>query len=159
MSMQKIEPMQDLEDAEQVVLCATNPAFSSPQPVEQVAAAALTLQRELRAARQELQWARATLLRQTGQETVPGGMLRLGRSPGGARNYLNDLPVHAGDELYLLTRAGWLPGRYEYRHGEDSGLDAFLYFGLPGARGADAVPIKLPPGARLAWPMDVEGRR
>lgn len=48
--MQEIEPMQDLEDAELVVLRATDPAFYEPLPVEKVATAALTLRRELRAA-------------------------------------------------------------------------------------------------------------
>lgn len=161
MSMQEIEPMQYLEDAEQVVLRATDPDFFSPESLGLLPAAALTLQRELRASQREVHWTKATLVRQTGQETVAGGVLRLGRSPGGARNYLNDVPVHAGEKLYLLTHAGWLSGWYEYRLDGDDGLDAYFQFPLPGARSTDTFPVsvRLPVGARLAWPKDIESRR
>jgi len=126
-----------------------------------VAAAALTLQRELRASQREVCWAKVTLVRQAGQESVPGGVLRLGRSPGGPRNYLNDVPVHAGEKLYLLPHAGWLPGWYEYRLDGDDGIDAQFTFRLLGACSTDAFPVwfRLRVGARLAWPEEIGGRR
>lgn len=160
MPAQPIQPLQDLEDAESVLHRATDPYYNdydTPSP-EQVAAAGLALREALRRTQRELEWARAVAHRETGRGTVPGGQLLLGEDGGGARYILNDEPIHAGSGLFLLTNAGWLPGRFEYTRTEGGEMVALFYFSLPGFRSYyGEVRVMLPLGARLAWPNDVKG--
>lgn len=161
MLTQKIQPMRYLEDAESVLLRATRADTDDEVPsAEQLAAAGLTLREELQHARRNLEWAQASVRRETDRETVPGGQLLLGESAGGPRFYLNDEPIHAGHGLFLLTAAGWLPGRFEYTRTGEGEMVALFYFSLPGfgsAYGAD-VCVRLPQGARLALSVDIRNR-
>lgn len=78
-----------------------------------------------------------------------GSPLRQGATLGGRRYYLEGEPVHAGEPLLLLTRWGWIPGRYE---SSPAGEPLFFCRPLPGS---DAqVCIEIDGKALLAWPCD-----
>jgi hypothetical protein len=62
---------------------------------------------------------------------------------------LNGCVLRDGDELSLLTTAGWMEGRY---HLAANG-EPMLAFSLPGASRIQLV-TPLPSDARLAWPLD-----
>jgi hypothetical protein len=64
---------------------------------------------------------------------------------GGHQYFLGGTPVHPGDELHLLTTAGWMEGTY--RAAVDAG--PLFVFSLPGAPDAE-VTCPILPGARLA---------
>jgi hypothetical protein len=72
----------------------------------------MVLQKEVRALYRgvEREKARNAQMKQLKLEPAP---LRDGRDSGGRRHYLMGEPVHAGDRIMLLTRWGWLPGRFE----------------------------------------------
>lgn len=44
---------------------------------------------------------------------VEGGPIVEGRDRGGRRDFLNGVPIQAGEPLYLLTWKGWAAVRYE----------------------------------------------
>ncbi len=62
--------------------------------------------------------------------------------------FLASKPVNDGTQLFLLTEAGWIPGRYDTRQGGEPRF----YFALPGALDHD-LRIVIPRGARLAWEL------
>jgi hypothetical protein len=157
-----IQPFHYLEDAETIIWRVTDPEYDDDPPtVEKVAAAALTLQQELKRTQRELEWARAAVQQQYGKPTTPGGGLLLSTDAGGLRYYLNGMALHAGDGVFLLTEAGWLPGRFEYARTKEDSLEGFFHFYIPGAPStySGQVAIPLTTGARLAWPDDIKGRR
>lgn len=161
MPSQPVQPMRDLEDAETVLRHATDPDYPplAALTVEEVAAAGLAVRQELLRVRRELAWARAALHRRPGEETVPGAELVLRSHDGGQRAYLNGVPLNDGDSIYLLTEGGWLPGRcYNLGCADDHRADAHFHFTLPGVANDSAlsVSVRLPQGARLAWPMEIE---
>ena len=86
-----------------------------------------------------------------GTSTVRGDHLILGEDAGGRRHFLAGRPVRAGTGLFLLTRHGWLSGRYEwsFRNGEPPRLHHRLPHG-------EEIEINLPREARLAWPADID---
>lgn len=157
-----IKPFPSLEDAESTILHATDAEYDfDPPTAEELAAAALTLQQELRRTHRELEWARAAVQQGYGKATTPGGELLLSTDAGDLRYYLNGMALHAGDGVLLLTQAGWLRGRLEYARTKEDSLQGFFHFYIPGAPTAYSgqVAIPLTTGARLAWPDDINGRR
>jgi len=78
-----------------------------------------------------------------------GDRLVLGQDAGGRRHFLAGRPVRAGSGLCLLTRHGWIEGRYEWSFGD---RPPRLYHTLPHG---EQVEMELPPSARLAWPADL----
>lgn len=81
-----------------------------------------------------------------GAPRVDGFPMIARREPSGRRDYVGDRPVHAGDQLYLLTWRGWLPVRYE----SAGGRAAVICFSLPGVD--EEVSIPGVAGALYAWP-------
>lgn len=75
-----------------------------------------------------------------------GDHLVLGEDGGGPRHFLVGRPVRAGAGLCLLTRYGWMAGRYEWSFGDRP--PRFCH-ALPHGQ---QVEMELPYGARLAWP-------
>lgn len=90
------------------------------------------------------------------------GTLELRREVGGLRNYLNGRGVHAGEGLELhLGSSLWLPGRYEYKFGDDGELIALFYFSYECGHHASLgcgceLVVRIPTNAVLRWP---EARR
>lgn len=78
-----------------------------------------------------------------------GDHLVLGEYAGGRRHFLAGRPVRAGAGLCLLTRYGWMQGRYEWSYDE---RPPRFYHTLPHG---EQVEMELPYGARLAWPADL----
>lgn len=78
-----------------------------------------------------------------------GDHLVLGEDAGGRRHFLAGRPVRAGAGLCLLTRYGWMQGRYEWSYDE---RPPRFYHTLPHG---ERVEMELPYGARLAWPADL----
>lgn len=78
-----------------------------------------------------------------------GDCLVLGEDAGGQRHFLAGRPVRAGAGLCLLTRHGWMRGRYEWSFDD---RPPRFYLTLPHGERAE---LNLPNGARLAWPGDV----
>lgn len=108
---------------------------------------------------------------------LPGDVLRLELDAGGERWHLGPRPVHAGDELELLSEAArrrcpdcgegcdtcdwrgylfrplWLPVRFEYVNARDGSGCAYLYPPLPGAGGSTGrIEVRKGYGLRLRWP-------
>lgn len=114
--------------------------------------AGLVLVRHTAQQAQELERERARGASRTRGARVEGYPLVEGADGGGIRHFLGGTAVHAGSALYLLTFAGWLPGRYEWNW--RCGTPPNFCFSLPGVLSEVAIPIL--PGARLAWPDEVE---
>lgn len=87
----------------------------------------------------------AALGTQRGRSSV-GCALELRKESGGRRHFLAGRPVLCGTTLLLLTKIGWLPGRYEW---DFYGAPEF-HFSLPGSR--DKISVPLPASSSLAWP-------
>lgn len=153
----------DLEDAHQLVHGALRdlrvglrPEDSyGPNHVARVHAAGVRLSAEVRRLEQEAERSAGRAQRPGAAAAVEGHELLHGVDGGGQRHYLGGRPVSAGTGLFLLTRIGWLPGRYEStRSGGE--LMGYFHFGLPGC-GFASYAIPLRECARLAWPDEVEG--
>lgn len=84
------------------------------------------------------------------ENPVTGDRLIRGEDAGGARHFLAGRPVPAGTLLLLLTRHGWMRGRYEWSFND---RPPRFYHVLPHG---DSVVMELPAYARLAWPEDLE---
>jgi hypothetical protein len=82
---------------------------------------------------------------------VEGMSLREGTDCGGWRQYLAGRPVHAGDQLFLLTSLGWHAVRYE---SDVPRRSSYVYLSLPGAR--DELAFVVPADARFAWPGELK---
>jgi hypothetical protein len=81
-----------------------------------------------------------------GAPRVDGFPMITRQESSGRREYVGDRPVHAGDQLYLLTWRGWLPVRYE----SAGGRAAVICFSLPGVDSEVSIPGV--DGALYAWP-------
>jgi hypothetical protein len=88
--------------------------------------------------------------RSRGLSGPEGSMLSDGEDVGGRRHYLRDEPVHAGERLILLTRWGWIPGRYE---SGAEGDPLFHYQPIPGSD--REICIAIDECMRFAWPKDL----
>jgi hypothetical protein len=142
-----------VEDATNVVNVLSDVlACDANEDVRELASAARQLVRHIGEQSSELERERARrrgLAR--GEVRVPdGNPLKEGADGGGRRDFLAGRPVHAGETLFLLTRAGWHPVRYESNL---PGKEPVLYLPLPGVW--DEVAITAPRDARFAWPDEL----
>jgi hypothetical protein len=142
-----------IDDAVNVVRVMSDMlAHDGDEDVQELVAAAKHLVRHIQEQSCELERERARRLRiePNGSQCSDGEPLIEGADGGGRRDFLAGRPVHAGETLYLLTRAGWHAVRYESNMPRKQPL---LYVPLPGVR--EEVVIAVPREARFAWPGEL----